>query len=324
MQRPGFSRSRTNPRPENSAFDLFPGAVFEDKPLWEALYENLRDAFFPQRLPPLELTSKPIPVPDRMAVRTNPWALGSATVINGGIVALAILLGMRAAINRFPPSPTGAHVDISPLHFFAPLPARPSNGGNGSGTNDLIDPIEGRNPKFENTPITPPMAPLIQQPKLPAESAIDIRLPDDSSMPNIGVHNSTVTLVSNGPGGPNGVGWGKSGAFGPGNGNSGWGPGDGNSIYVPGNGVVAPTLIVAPEAEFSDDARRNKYQGTCMLSVIVDAHGNPQNVHVIRTLGMGLDEKALEAVRRYRFKPGTKDGKPVPVLISVAVDFRLF
>jgi TonB family protein len=61
-----------------------------------------------------------------------------------------------------------------------------------------------------------------------------------------------------------------------------------------------------------------------MLSVIVDAHGNPQNVHVIRTLGMGLDEKALEAVRRYRFKPGTKDGKPVSVLISVAVDFRLF
>ncbi len=258
-----------------------------------------------------------------MAARTNPWALGSATFINGGIIALAILLGMRA-VNHFPPTTTGPHIDISPLHIFAPAPARPSDGGNGAGSHDLIDPTEGRTPPFAATPIAPPMASLIPQPKLQEESTINIRLPEDTSMPNIGVHNSTVTLVSNGPGGPNGIGTGKNGAFGPGNGNSGWGPGDGNSIYVPGNGVVAPTLLVAPEAEFSDDARRNKYQGTCMLSVIVDAHGNPQNVHVIHTLGMGLDEKALEAVRRYRFKPGTKDGKPVPVLISVAVDFRLF
>jgi protein TonB len=260
---------------------------------------------------------------DRMATRTNPWALGSATVINGGIVALAILLGMRAAINHFPPTPTGPHIDISPLHIFAPAPARPSDGGNGGGSHDLIDPTEGRNPPFAVTPIAPPMVPIIFQPKLPEESTINIQLPEDNSMPNIGVHNSTVTLVSNGPGGPNGIGTGKNGAYGPGNG-PGWGPGEGNSIYVPGNGVVAPTLLVAPEAEFSDDARRNKYQGTCVLSIIVDAHGIPQNVHVIRALGMGLDEKALEAVRRYRFKPGTKDGKPVPVLISVAVDFRLF
>jgi len=324
MQLPGSSRSRKDSRAEKSAFELFPGTIADDKSLCAALYENLRDAFFPQHLPPLELTSKPIPVPDRMATRTNPWALGSATVINGGIIALAILLGMRAAINHFPPTPLGPHIDISPLHIFAPAPATPSNGGNGGGSHDLTDPTEGRNPPFAATPVAPPMVPLISQPKLPDESAINVRLPDDTSMPNIGVHNSTVTLASNGPGGPSGIGTGKNGTFGPGNGNSGWGPGDGNSIYTPGNGVIAPTLIVAPEAEFSDDARRNKYQGTCMLSVIVDAHGNPQNVHVIRTLGMGLDEKALEAVRRYRFKPGTKDGKPVPVLISVAVDFRLF
>jgi len=61
-----------------------------------------------------------------------------------------------------------------------------------------------------------------------------------------------------------------------------------------------------------------------MVALIVDTHSNPQNLRVIRTLGMGLDEKALEAIRRYRFKPGTKDGKPVPVLITVRVDFNLF
>jgi TonB family protein len=81
---------------------------------------------------------------------------------------------------------------------------------------------------------------------------------------------------------------------------------------------------MTPEAEFSDEARRNKYQGICMISVIVDARGYPRNLRVIRSLGMGLDEKALEAVQRYRFKPAMKDGKPVAAMISVMVNFRLF
>jgi TonB family protein len=81
---------------------------------------------------------------------------------------------------------------------------------------------------------------------------------------------------------------------------------------------------VSPEAEFSDEARRNKYQGICLIAMIVDARGYPQNPRVIRSLGMGLDEKALEAVQRYRFRPAMKDGKPVAAMISVQVDFRLF
>jgi periplasmic protein TonB len=62
----------------------------------------------------------------------------------------------------------------------------------------------------------------------------------------------------------------------------------------------------------------------CLISLIVDAQGNPQNPRVVQRLGMGLDEKALEAVLKYRFKPAKKDGKPVPVRISVMVNFRLF
>ena len=59
-------------------FDGFTGKAFEEKPIWTGLYESIRDVFFPVRLPPLELTSTPIPVPDRMAVKANPWAIGSA------------------------------------------------------------------------------------------------------------------------------------------------------------------------------------------------------------------------------------------------------
>lgn len=258
-----------------------------------------------------------------MAARTNPWAVGTATLVNGGIVALAILLGMRVVGPPFQPTHSGDTIQIGEFPLFAPHLA--SNGGNGSGSNDPVAPNEGRAPQYSATPLAPPMVPIIQQPRLAAEPAIAIRIPDDSTLPNIGVPNSAnVTLDSNGPGGPNGVGWGTNGRFGPGNG-PGWGPGSGDKIYVPGrDGVTAPTLVVAPEAEFSDEARRQKYQGVCMVALIVVAHGDPQNVHVIRALGMGLDEKALAAVRGYRFKPGTKDGKPVPVEITVEVDFHLY
>jgi TonB family protein len=81
--------------------------------------------------------------------------------------------------------------------------------------------------------------------------------------------------------------------------------------------------VFAPDPEFSDEARRSKFQGTCVVSVIVDAKGNPQHAHVIQHLGMGLDEKALEAVKQYRFNPARLAGKPVPVEIDVEVIFRI-
>jgi len=148
-------------------------------------------------------------------------------------------------------------------------------------------------------------------------------------LPTIGAHASpNVRLASNGPGGPAGIGTGTNSGDGPGSG-PGYGPGAkrgaGGSVYRPGvGGVSNPIPLVSPEAEFSDEARRNKYQGICMIAVIVDAQGYPQNPRVIQSLGMGLDEKALEAVEKYRFKPAMKDGKPVASMIDVEVNFRLY
>jgi TonB family protein len=99
----------------------------------------------------------------------------------------------------------------------------------------------------------------------------------------------------------------------------------GGGPYTPGAGGVSfPVPLVSPEAEFSDEARRAKYQGVCAISIVVDTRGYPQNPRVVRSLGMGLDEKALEAVSRYRFKPALKNGKPVPAIITVEVNFRLY
>jgi TonB family protein len=96
-----------------------------------------------------------------------------------------------------------------------------------------------------------------------------------------------------------------------------------NRIYLIGNGVSAPVLLYAPDAEFSDEARRARYQGVCIVQTIVDAQGTPQEPRVVRSIGHGLDEKALEAVRKYRFRPAMKGNIPVPVMITVEVNFRL-
>ena len=92
-----------------------------------------------------------------------------------------------------------------------------------------------------------------------------------------------------------------------------------------GGDVSAPKLISSVDPEFTDEARRAKYQGIVIVGIIVDAQGNPQNVHVIRAIGYGLDEKAIEAVKQYRFKPAIKQGKgPVPVSMNVVVNFHIY
>ncbi len=307
--------------------------TFDERPIWAELIESFRDRFFPPKLPPLELTSRPIPVPDRMAANTNPWAVGTAMLVNGGILALLLLMSVRAVIQ---PAPAGGpnskfHLDDFPL--FAPSKADSAHGGGGGGTDDDIEANKGRLPKLDMDSLVKLQVPLLDHPKLAVENSIavppEIKLPDNPAMPMIGIDSSAnVTVISGGPGSHNGIGIGMNGGDGPGDG-PGWGPGSrggaGNGIYTPGiGGVSQPVPIFTPEAEFSDEARRQKYQGVCIISVTIDAQGNPQNPRVVQRLGMGLDEKALEAVLRYRFKPARKDGKPVPVRMSVMVNFRLF
>lgn len=309
------------------AHDAFLAPILTEQSLWCALYENIHDRMFPPKLPPLELTSTPIPVPDRLAANTNPWAVGTATLVNGGVLAFVLLMSVRAVIQPVPaPGPNSKfHLDDFPL--FAP--ANAANGGRGGGANDVIDPNKGRLPRLDLNAVERVQVPLLDHPQLALDNSIalppDIKLPENPTLPMIGVRSSTnVTVVSGGPGRNGGIGFGPNGGYGPGDG-PGWGPGSGPGIYTPGiGGVSQPIPIVTPEAEFSDEARRQKYQGVCVISVIIDAQGNPQNPRVVRALGMGLDEKALEAVLKYRFKPARKDGKAVAARISVMVDFRLF
>ncbi|MGB8065270.1 MAG: energy transducer TonB [Candidatus Sulfotelmatobacter sp.] len=87
--------------------------------------------------------------------------------------------------------------------------------------------------------------------------------------------------------------------------------------------ATPPRVIYAPEPEYSAQARKAGYQGVCTLSVIVEADGRTSHIRVSDSLGMGLDEKAINAVKRWKFAPALKDGKPVPVQIAVEIAFHL-
>jgi len=264
-----------------------------------------------------------------MATTTNLWAVGMATLLNSGIVARVILLGMRA-VNHTPPflDPVNKFV-IKEFPLLATLKPHASDGSSGGGANDSVEVNKGCNPKRDMNPLAPVQVPSLENPKLSIENKIavspDLKLPDSPEIVVIGIHSSAnVTLMSGGAGSKAGIGSENEGGDGPGHGQKGWGSGSGQGIYVPGlNGVTHPIPIITPEAEFSDEARRQKYQGSCTISVVIDAQGDPQNARVVQPIGMGLDEKALAAVMRYRFKPAKKDETPVAVRISVVVNFRL-
>jgi periplasmic protein TonB len=330
LTQPASATTDAVPSVEGHELDAFLGKAFEEPPIWRGLYENIHDIFFPKKLPPLELTSTPIPVPDRMAVKANPLAIGISTSVNVAILLVLLFLVGKKIIEKVHPQVL-ANIDVSDI-LKGPQMAAPAGGGGGGGSHDIVDPMKGKLPPRMKDPITPPMVQL-HEPKLAFTPAIDVQkditLPDNPNLPNFGVKNSAnVTLASNGSGANGGMGSGFGGGLGSGNGN-GYGPGTGGNtgggVYRVGGGVSAPVPIFTPEAEFSDEARRAKYQGVCLISLIVDAQGNPQNPRVVRPLGMGLDEKALEAVRKYKFKPAMKDGRtPVPVMMSIEVNFRLY
>ena len=294
--------------------DAFLGKAFDEKPIWSGLYESIRDMLFPSKLPPLELTSTPIPVVDPMAVKANPWAIGIAAGVNVAILALLLFLGVRQIVKTVTaPKLDMTKVDIT--EFKAPKMATAAGGGGGSP--DKFEAIKGRIPPRVQTLDT---TSKIQMPVPTIDVQKDIAIPDDPSLPNFGMSNSSnVKVGSLGNGAGMGVGNGNGSGYGNGSGGN-----IGGGVYQVGGGITAPVPLNHIEPEFSDEARRERHQGECVISMIIDAQGNPQNPRVVSGLGMGLDEKALEAVLKYRFKPAKKDGKPVPVRISVMVNFRLF
>jgi TonB family protein len=303
-----------------------------DEPVWQTIWGNLVGLFQREKLPPLVLTSHPVAVVDPFRVKRSP--LSSALSVGAHLAVIALIIFLVIEAGRHPQavkkSLQMAKVDISPFRPIAPKgPAM--GGGGGGGAHELVPAPKGRLPKFSETPITPPMLAVNPKPKLAVEPTIkmppNIALPNNN-LPNLGdPRTNIVGPAANGTGSGAGLGSGDGGGIGSGSG-AGYGPGEGGGygggLYHVGGGVSPPVLIYSVDAEFSDEARRAKYQGVSVVSLIVDAHGMPQRIRVVRKLGMGLDEKAVEAVKQYRFKPSVYQGKPVPVEITIEVNFHIY
>jgi TonB family protein len=302
-----------------------------DEPVWRTWLTDLRGMFQRETLPPLVLTSQPVAVPDPFRAPRSPLSSALSVGTHVVIIGLIIFLIIEARMHPKPvPKVQTVQMDITPFRPIAPKGAA-MGGGGGGGARELVPAPKGRLPKFSETPITPPMLAVNEHPKLAVEPTIkmppNVVLPNNN-LPNLGdPRTSIVGPASNGTGSGAGLGSGDGGGIGSGSG-AGYGPGEGGGygggLYHVGGGVSPPVLIYSVDAEFSDEARRAKYQGVSVVSLIVDAHGLPQRIRVVRKLGMGLDEKAVEAVRQYKFRPSTYQGKPVPVEITIEVNFHIY
>jgi TonB family protein len=309
--------------PDHLAF-----GVSTEPSIWQSLVENVRDVFAPVKLPPLELTSTPIPVPDRMAVKRNPYAIAAGIILNAIALVLLIVLTIHHVIAVQNPPTVAENIDVG---IFKPVaPVGTGGGGGGGGDHSIVPATKGKLPEVAKTQIVPPSVTPPVQPKLPVAPTVvaDMKLPP-SPLPNIGAPTGpSVTVTSNGSGSGGGIGSGSGGGIGSGSGGgigAGSGGGNGGGVYRPGaNGVGYPTLIYSIDPEFSDEARKARYQGVVVVEVTVGVDGIARDPKVVRQLGMGLDEKAVEAVKQYRFKPATKDGKPVPVRVPVEISFHIY
>ncbi|HYY68100.1 MAG TPA: energy transducer TonB [Terriglobales bacterium] len=305
---------------------------------WSSLKSNLRDAFFPEKLPPLKLTSKPVRVREIWGEYNNrkPATVASAIVhgfMVAGLIAISIA-GARAVKQELKPQ-TVVDLVAPDVSVYMPISNKPHDtigGGGGGGDRDKLQAPKGKLPKIAMEQFTPPVVVARNlNPKLPVEPTVvippQVKVPT-VNMPSLGDPMSKVVgPPSNGTGSGGGIGTGSGGGVGSGEGpgvGPGRGGGIGGGVFKIGGGVSAPKPLYTPDPEYSEEARKAKYQGTCVLWMIVGPDGRPREVRMARGLGMGLDEKAIQAVKQWKFEPAQKDGHPVAVQMNVEVSFRLY
>jgi protein TonB len=290
----------------------------KEEGVFASLISSIRDVFFAPKLPPLVLQSKPIAVPDRMATRRSPastaFAVGAHIVV---ILLVALFIASQVKVM------TPQKKDITAVVVPPPPPIAPKleQIGGGGGQHDLAPVSKGRLPDLAQKQLIPPKAPPTVAPKLAIVPTVvvqkDLNLANND-MPNLGAPNSSLKGISLGNGTGTGIGSGNGSGIGPGSGGN-----IGGGVQHIGGGVSKPVVLYQVEPEFSEEARKAKFSGNVEVYLWVDTDGRPSHIRVVRPIGMGLDEKAVEAVRQYRFKPAMKDGKPVQVDLYVDVNFQI-
>lgn len=305
--------------------------MMQDATTWPTRAPGLTNSYPSMQLAPADVAARPIFTVDPLSFKGDKTSSAVSAVVH----VLAILLLLTLAYKAHSSMTLAPTVVVTPVDFklYAPPPptmpvARVSGGGGGGGAHELTPPVRGHAPTLvTKAPVMAPQIIRLDHPKLSAEPSEVVKMPDNSALPNFGVSSSpNVTVASQGKGSGSGFGQGLGGGIGGGHGigaGAGSGGGYGGGLMSVGGGVSAPQLVHSVQPEFTEAARSANFQGSVSIKLIVDAQGNPQNVTLLSHLGMGLDDKAVEAVRQYRFRPAMYQGHPVAVQIVVDVDFHL-
>lgn len=307
-------------------------AATTEVPFYRSLYQNIKELIHPPKLPPLVLTSTPVEVKDIWGFYGGQEKRAGAMslAIHAGVIGLLLILGMNKRVQEVVKQQiTLIAPDLAP---YKPTPTKKSlmGGGGGGGDRSPTPASKGKLPKLSPRQFVPPMAVVHNEnPKLVMEPTLNIQ--PDAPLPKVNMNVlgdplARASMPSNGTGSGSGIGSGRGGGVGPGSGN-GYGPGSGGNFgggaYRIGGGVSSPIPIFKPDPDYSEEARKAKFQGTVVLALVVDEKGLPRDIKIVRPLGLGLDQKAIEAVQKWRFRPGMKDGKAVPVYATIEVNFRL-
>jgi TonB family protein len=286
--------------------------------------------------------------PPRTAERSPGRALLASTALHAAAVAGLVLLTMGVA-----GAPT--HITSTVRLVFLATPG-PGGGGGGGGLRqpqpppkaEMKGPAVQRSPVPRPRPITtrppapepkvppPPVQPQpVARPVEPPPPAPPAPLPQvvapvatapADARDRAGVLDAARESDSRGSGSGSGAGTGQGTGIGEGTG-SGIGPGSGGGTgggpYRPGAGITPPSILREVRPDYTEEARRRGVEGDVVLEIVVRADGNVGDVKVLQGLGGGLDQRAVEAVRQWRFSPARRFGTPVDVMVEIAVEFKL-
>ena len=257
----------------------------------------------------------------KMDVKRDPTSTGIAIGLHAVVIGLiAWFVAHQVHLITAPAPPAITLLEPPPPPLKAPPKAVQMGGGGGQKGPTPV--TKGNPPKFAPVQLNPPKAPPLEQPKINVPVTINVQTDlkmAKSNVPQIGMPNSPLVGMSMGNGHGTGLGSGNGNGMGPGSGGN-----TGGGMERIGGSVSAPVVLYQPEPEFSEEARKAKVAGNVLVYLQVDQTGHPQHVRVIRGIGLGLDEKAVEAVRQYKFKPAMKNGQPVTVEMNVEVNFQIF
>ncbi len=304
------------------------------KDLIKGLFTEYRNALF---IPSLWSNQQEL-VEERAALRTRRMESGIASML-----VHAMLIGFMVFLALDKPSAVEAKKD--PVVFINTpfnLPFEGiGGGGGGGGRHEPLPAPAGRMPDTSRVQYMPP-DPGEVRPLTPADDSakatvqMPIDLPTDPTMPIGDISGPGGTSAGPGSGGGmgsgygTGVGSGYGAGYGPGSGGgmgggSGGGIGNGVGPYVMGSGVTEPIPIEQPRPPYTEEARKNRTEGTLVLQAIIRANGRVDSFRVVKGLGYGLDESAINTIAtKWRFKPGTFKGTPVDVQANIEVSFRLY